>query len=69
MVIEEQLDQRQIPPSKLEQYCMGCWPGPTGKRAWSIHRNRPGDRTVIKDNAVRNLESNSTTWVAYRANG
>src|SRR6218665_3915947 len=26
-VIEEQLDQRQIPPSKLEQYCMGCWPG------------------------------------------
>src|SRR6218665_3614145 len=23
----EQLDQRQIPPSKLEQYCMGCWPG------------------------------------------
>ena len=27
-VIEEQLDQSwQIPPSKLEQYCMGCWPG------------------------------------------
>src|SRR6218665_625963 len=24
-VIEEQLDKR--PPSKLEQYCMGCWPG------------------------------------------
>src|SRR6218665_223965 len=26
-VIEEQLDQRHIPPSKLEQYCMGCWSG------------------------------------------
>src|SRR6218665_2239015 len=26
-VIEEQFDQRQIPLSKLEQYCMGCWPG------------------------------------------
>src|SRR6218665_3721134 len=26
-VIEEQLDQRLIHPSKLEQYCMGCWPG------------------------------------------
>src|SRR6218665_1743620 len=26
-VIEEQFDQRQIPPSNLEQYCMGCWPG------------------------------------------
>src|SRR6218665_2470553 len=26
-VIEEQLDQRQTPPSYLEQYCMGCWPG------------------------------------------
>ena len=27
-VIEDQLDdERQIPPSKLEQYCMGCWPG------------------------------------------
>ena len=28
-VIEEQLDQRKdiYPPSKLEQYCMGCWPG------------------------------------------
>src|SRR6218665_856954 len=26
-VIEEQLDQRQITPSKLEQYCMGCWRG------------------------------------------
>src|SRR6218665_335835 len=25
-VIEEQLDQRQISLSKLEQYCMGCWP-------------------------------------------
>ena len=25
-VLEEQFDQRQIPPSKLEQYCMGCWP-------------------------------------------
>src|SRR6218665_136623 len=50
-VLEEQLDQRQIPPSKLEQSCVGCWPGPTDKRAWSIHRNRPGARTVIKDNA------------------
>ena len=26
-VIEKQLDRRHIPPSKLEQYCMGCWPG------------------------------------------
>src|SRR6218665_489007 len=26
-VIEEQLDQRHTPPSKFEQYCMGCWPG------------------------------------------
>jgi len=26
-VIEEQLDQRQIPPSKLEHYCMGYFPG------------------------------------------
>src|SRR6218665_327106 len=26
-VIEEQLDQRHIPLSKLEQYCMGCWSG------------------------------------------
>src|SRR6218665_3561781 len=26
-VIEEQLDQRHTHLSKLEQYCMGCWPG------------------------------------------
>src|SRR6218665_3066323 len=25
-VIEEQPDQRHIPPSKLEQYCLSCWP-------------------------------------------
>src|SRR6218665_3295190 len=45
---------------------MGCWPFPTGKRAY---RNRLGARIVIKDNAARNLESNSTTWVAYRVHG
>jgi len=50
---------------------MSCWPDPTDKRAWSIHRNRPCVRTVIKDNAARNLESKtgSTTWVVYRAHG
>src|SRR6218665_1027177 len=25
-VIEKRPNQRHIPPSKLEQYCLGCWP-------------------------------------------
>src|SRR6218665_2424989 len=70
-VIEEQLDQSQIPSSKLEQYCMGCWPGPTGKRARAIHKQIPPSALgqSSKTNTAQNLESNNTTWVAYRANG
>src|SRR6218665_365613 len=65
-VIEEQLDQRQKPPSKLEQYCMGCWPG---RRPW------PG---LITDSYLPHLLNshqrqiphgtlNSSAQVAYRA--
>jgi len=38
-VIEEQLDQRQISPSKLEQYCMGCWLGLITDRYLPQHLN------------------------------
>src|SRR6218665_3947817 len=59
-VIEEQLDQRQMPPSKLEQYCMGCWPGLITDTSLSA-------RTVIKEIPRESL--NSSARVAYRAHG
>src|SRR6218665_3357398 len=61
-VIEEQLDQRQTPPSKLYQYCMGCWPGLITdiylpQRVNSLQRHMPHGTL------------NSSARVAYRAHG
>src|SRR6218665_1817470 len=62
-VIEEQPDQRHIiPPSKLEQYCLGCWPhlityGYLPQRLNSHQRRMPHGTL------------NSSAWVAYRAHG
>src|SRR6218665_416102 len=50
MIIEEQLDQRYTPPSKLEQYCMGCWPGP------STDRYLPQRLNSHQRHTARNLE-------------
>src|SRR6218665_4224480 len=61
-VIEEQLDQRQIPPSKLEQYCMGCWPGLITVR-FIPQRLNSHQRHIPRGTF------NSTARVAYRANG
>src|SRR6218665_842120 len=61
-VIEEQLDQRQIPSSKLEQYCMGCWPGLITQIPPSALEHSS------KADTARNLEY-FYTGVAYRAHG
>src|SRR6218665_954511 len=62
-VIEEQLDKRQTPPSNLEQYCMGCWPGLITNRylpqRLDSHQRRQIPRGTL----------NSSARVAYRAHG
>src|SRR6218665_2085626 len=61
-VIEEQPDQRHIPPSKLEQYCLDCWPDLITYRylpqRLNSHQRRMPHGTL-----------NSSARVAYRAHG
>src|SRR6218665_2554950 len=64
-VIEEQPDQRHIPPSKLEQYCLGCWPDLITydevmylPQRLNSHQRRMPHGTL-----------NSSARVAYRAHG
>src|SRR6218665_270708 len=61
-VMEEQFDQRQIPPSKLEQYCMGCWPGLITDRYFPQRLN--SHQRKISCGIL-----NSSARVAYRAYG
>src|SRR6218665_3398065 len=61
-VIEEQLDQRHIPPSKLEQYCMSCWSGLITDR-YLPQRLNSHQRHISRGTL------NSSAWVAYRAHG
>src|SRR6218665_640150 len=61
-VIEEQLDQRQIPPSKFEQYCMGCWPSLITDR-YLPQRLNSHQRHIPRGTL------NSSARVAYRAHG
>src|SRR6218665_3851552 len=61
-VIVEQLDQRQILPSKLEQCCMGCWPGLITDRYLPQRLN-------CHDGQIPCGTLNSSTRVAYRAHG
>src|SRR6218665_790325 len=61
-VTEEQLDQRQIPPSKLEQHCMGCWPGLITVRFLPQHLNS-------HQRHIPRGTFNRTSRVAYRAHG
>ena len=62
-VVEEQSDQRQLPSSKLEQYCMGCWPGLITDRYLPQHLNSHQRRQIPHGTL------NSSAWVAYRAHG
>src|SRR6218665_3443074 len=62
-VIEEQLDQREIPPSKLEQHCMGCWHGLIADRYLPQRLNSHQRRQIPRGTL------NSSAWVAYRAHG
>src|SRR6218665_1754435 len=62
-VIEEQSDQRQLPSSKLEQYCMGCWPGLITDKHLPQRLNSHQRRQIPR----RTL--NSSAWVVYRAHG
>jgi len=59
-VIEEQLDER--PPSKLEQYCMGCWPGLITNR-YLPHLLNSHQRQIPRGTL------NSSAPVANRAHG
>src|SRR6218665_1239114 len=63
-LIEEQLDQRQIPPSNLEQYCMGCWPGLITDRYLPQRLNSHQRHKKILRGTL-----NSSARVAYRAHG
>src|SRR6218665_2309471 len=61
-VIEKQPDQRHMPPSKLKQYCLGCWPDLITYRylpqLLNSHQRRMPHGTL-----------NSSARVAYRAHG
>src|SRR6218665_2980495 len=62
-VIEEQLDQREIPPSQsIEQYCMGCWPGLITDRSL-LQRLNSYQRKIPRGTL------NSSARMAYRAHG
>src|SRR6218665_2879055 len=67
-VIEELLDQRQITPQSLNST---AWVVGLVQQAWSIHRKIPPSalEQSSKTNTAQNLESNTATWVAYRAHG
>src|SRR6218665_1662980 len=61
-VIEEQSDQRQLPSSKLEQYCIGCWSGLITDR-YLPQRLNSHQRHIPRGTL------NSSAQVVYRAHG
>src|SRR6218665_1274330 len=62
-VIEEQSDQRQLPSSKLEQYCTGCWPGLIADRYLPQCLTSHQRRQILRGTL------NSSARVFYRAHG
>src|SRR6218665_3566344 len=62
-VLEKQPDQRHIPPSKLEQYCLGCRPDLITYRYLPQRLNSHQRIQILRGTL------NSSAWVAYRAHG
>src|SRR6218665_1555613 len=65
-VIEEQPDQRYIyiPPSKLEQYCLGCWPDLITYRYMYLPQRLNSHQRRMPHGIL-----NSSARVAYRDHG